>query len=190
MLWLIALAASPREYVSAAIYSGSLVMLFGFSAAYHTLPWPPRPHRVMKRLDHSTIFLLIAGSYTPFCLLALSNLWGLTILSVVWSLAAAGVLLKLFWIDAPRRLGVVCYLGLGWLGLLAAPALASSVTVWTSAALLTGGLLYTAGAVVYGSRRPDPFPSVFGYHEVFHLFVIAGAAIHYGLVVALFAGVA
>ena len=185
-VWLYAIAGSAGEYVSAAIYSTSLLLLLSFSATYHSRSWGASAGRLLRRIDHSMIFLLIAGSYTPFCLLALGTGWGLTILTVVWSLAAAGVFVKVFWIDSPRWIGVLLYLGVGWLAVAAAPATAASLSGPTAAALLAGGVLYTAGAVVYALRRPDPVPAVFGYHEVFHLFVIAGACAHYAAVVSLF----
>jgi hemolysin III len=185
-LCLYLLAESAGEYISAAIYSSALLLLFGLSATYHSFPWSPRPRQVLRRLDHSMIFLLIAGSYTPFCLLALGTAWSLALLSVVWLLAGAGVALKLAWVDSPRWLSVLLYVALGWLAVVAAPVLAATLPLSTILVLLAGGMLYTVGGLVYALRRPDPAPSVFGYHEVFHLFVIAGAATHYGLVVALF----
>ena len=185
-LWLYALADSGAEYVSAAIYSTGLLLLFAVSGTYHSLSWGAAAAGLLRRVDHSLIFVLIAATYTPFCLLVLEGVSGITLLMLVWSLAICGVLLKLTWIESPRWLGVLLYLGLGWLAVAAAPFVATSVTLSTTVLLLVGGLLYTLGALVYALRRPDPFPAVFGYHEVFHLFVIAGAATHYALVAALF----
>ncbi|MEX2238546.1 MAG: hemolysin III family protein [Dehalococcoidia bacterium] len=180
------LAGSPAEYVSAAVYSTSLVLLFATSATYHTLPWRPSLKRLLKRLDHSMIFLLIAGSYTPFCLLVLDGALAAGILATIWALAILGVFFRLAWIDAPTRWTVSSYLALGWLAVLAAPLIAIAVPLPASLALAAGGTLYTAGALIYAFRRPDPLPTVFGYHEVFHLLVIAASGLHYAVVVSLF----
>jgi hemolysin III len=176
------LAESARAYVGGAIFAASLILLYGTSAAYHTVRWGRRMRAIMKRLDHSMIFLLIAGTYTPFCLLAVDDAWGLSLLTVVWSIAGAGVLLKMVWPGLPRRLGVGLYIATGWLALVAATELADWFALLPLALLAAGGILYTAGGLVYAIKRPDPFPRVFGYHEVFHLLVIGGSALHYSLV--------
>lgn len=184
LVLLLLLADSPRRYVGASIFATSMTLLYTTSASYHLAPWPPRLRRIMMRIDHSMIFVLIAGTYTPFCLVVLSNAWGIPMLSVVWSLAGAGVLLKVRWPTAPRKLSVGLYLGLGWIGLIAAPAVATSMTAAALLMLIVGGLFYTVGAITYAMRKPDPFPSVFGYHEVFHALVIAGSAVHFVLIAA------
>ena len=137
---------------------------------------------VMKRLDHSMIFVLIAGTYTPFCLLAASGAWGIAILAVVWSIAGAGIALKMAWPDAPRWLGVSLYVGTGWVALVAASEIADWFALVPLLLLAGGGILYTVGGVIYALKRPNPFPRVFGYHEVFHLLVIAGSALHFTLI--------
>ncbi len=184
LLTLLLLADGPREYVGAAIFGSSLLLLYGSSASYHLGPWSQRARRILKRVDHSMIFVLIAGTYTPFCLIVLGNGWGIPMLCVVWVLAAAGVLLKVLRPDAPRWLGVGLYIGLGWVGIVAASPVISALPASAIVLLLFGGTLYSIGAVIYAARRPDPFPRVFGYHEVFHALVIAGTAVHFTLIAA------
>lgn len=184
MLWLLLRADSPRQYVGAAIFGTSMLLLYTSSASYHLAPWPARLRRVMKRVDHSMIFVLIGGTYTPFCLIVLGNGWGIPMLSVVWTLAAAGVLLKVLCPDAPRWLGVTLYIGLGWVGAIAAVPVVSALPVAAIVMLVLGGQLYTVGAIIYALRRPNPSPRFFGFHEVFHTFVIAGSAVHFSLIAA------
>ncbi len=179
---LVLLADTPRAYVGGAIFAVSLVALYTISGTYHTITWGRRAHAVLKRLDHAMIFVLIAGTYTPLCLLAASDAWGLSLLALVWSIAGMGVVLKLVWPDAPRWLGVGLYMATGWIALVAATELADWFALVPLLLLAGGGLLYSAGGVIYALRRPDPFPSVFGYHEVFHVLVIAGSVLHYSLV--------
>jgi hemolysin III len=181
---LVLLADSASAYVGGAVFATSLIALYATSAAYHRIRWRPRLRGLMRRLDHAMIFTLIAGTYTPFCLAVLDTAWGISILSVVWGLAGAGIVLKLAWPEAPRWLSVAIYVAVGWLALVAAPELIDWFSAVPLALLLGGGLLYTAGGLVYATRRPDPFPRVFGYHEVFHAFVVAGSAVHYALVAA------
>mgnify|MGYP005842387923 CR=1 FL=1 len=182
MLALLAIADSPRDYVGGAIFASSLVLLYATSATYHRLTWRPRVRRVMKRIDHAMIFVLIAGTYTPFCLLALSNAWGITMLSVVWGVAGAGMLLKVLWPGAPKWVGVPLYVIVGWLAVIASPQLLDRLDAVPIAMLVGGGVLYTVGGAVYALERPDPWPKVFGYHEVFHALVLGGSAVHYTLV--------
>jgi hemolysin III len=184
LVQLVLLAESARAYIGGAIFAASLILLYLTSATYHTIPWGRRMSAVFKRLDHSMIFVLIAGTYTPFCLLVVSDAWGIGMLAVIWSVAAAGILLKTIWPGAPRWLGVLLYISAGWLAVVAIVPLAEWFGVAPLALLVAGGILYTVGGVIYALRRPDPFPTVFGYHEVFHLFVIAGSALHYTLVAA------
>lgn len=179
---LVMLADTPRAYVGGAVFAVSLVALYTISGTYHTITWGRRAHAVLKRLDHAMIFVLIAGTYTPLCLLAASDAWGLSLLALVWSIAGMGVVLKLVWPDAPRWLGVGLYMATGWVALVAATELADWFALVPLLLLAGGGLLYSAGGVIYALRRPDPFPSVFGYHEVFHVLVIAGSVLHYSLI--------
>ena len=179
---LLATAASAGridQLVAFGVYGVSSISLYAVSALYHLLPLSRAGVARLRRLDHMTIFVLIAGTYTPFCLLALDGglRWGL--LGLIWGLALGGVLLKLLWMDAPRWLSVVLYLAMGWVALIAAPALFQAVPAEGMAWVLAGGLTYSAGALVYGLKRPNPLPGVFGFHEVWHLFVVVGSACHF-----------
>jgi hemolysin III len=156
--------------------------LFGASALYHRITWRPATRRWMRRLDHSMIFVLIAGTYTPFGLLVLHGTLATVVLGIVWFGALAGVVMKLAWVDAPKWLMSVIYLALGWVGAATIPQMLSRAGVGAVVLLAAGGLLYSAGAVVYALRRPDPRPKVFGYHEIFHVLVIAAAAAHYAAI--------
>jgi hemolysin III len=177
----LALVAAPgRARLAANVYGASLFTLFAVSALYHRPTWRPRARRVMRRLDHSAIFLLIAGTYTPFCLL-LPPATGHLLLAVAWGGAAAGVLQSLLWVGAPRAFSAVVYVLLGWVVVPVLPALRAALGGGAVALLAGGGALYTLGALVYASRRPDPSPRVFGYHEVFHAMVIAAAGCHFAV---------
>src|SRR5690606_24524078 len=145
---------------------------FGVSALYHRVPWRSATARVwMRRADHAMIFLLIAGTYTPFALLVLQGPIADAILIVVWAGALTGIVLKLIWIHAPKGLAAAAYVALGWVAVIAFPQLVEHAGVVATALVASGGVLYTAGAIVYAIRRPDPVPAVFGYHEVFHALV-------------------
>ena len=179
---LLATAASARrvdQLVAFGVFGLSLISLYTASSLYHLLPLSPAGVAKLRRLDHMSIFVLIAGTYTPFCLLALEGTWRWGLLSLIWVLALCGVLLKLLWMDAPRWLSVVLYLGMGWVALIAAPALFRAVDVGGMAWVLAGGLTYSAGALVYALERPNLVPGVFGFHEVWHLLVMAGSACHF-----------
>ena len=179
---LVLLADSAGAYVGGAVFASSLVLLYTTSAAYHRITWKPRLRSLMKRLDHAMIFVLIAGTYTPFCLVVADTAWGISLLSVVWGLAGAGVLMKLAWPNAPRWLSVLLYLAVGWLALVATTELLAWFTAVPLLLLALGGVAYTLGGVVYAAGRPNPFPRVFGYHEVFHALVIAGSVLPFALV--------
>lgn len=179
---LVAIATGPRERVAAAVFAVCLAGMFGVSALYHRLTWRPGPRRLMRRLDHAMIYLLIAGTYTPFCLLVLSGAWQATVLAIAWSGAVAATLFKLLWVDAPKWLAAVFGVALGWVGLVAFPQFLR-VDVAIGVLLLAGGVLYTAGSVIYARGKPDPVPAVFGYHELFHALVVAAAACQYVAVV-------
>jgi hemolysin III len=180
---LVVAAPAGQATVASAIYAGSVSALFGTSALYHRITWTSQSaRRWMRRLDHSMIFILIAGTYTPFALLVLDGALATVILVVVWAGALGGVLLKLVWIDAPKPLVAVLYVMLGWVAVAAFPDLVEELGVTSTALVVAGGLLYTAGALVYALGRPDPVPAVFGYHEVFHALVIAAAALQYAAI--------
>jgi hemolysin III len=180
---LVAAAHSDRARLALTIYAASVAALFGTSAIYHRVNWRSlSARRWMKRLDHSMIFLLIAGTYTPFSLLELKGATATAILVAVWAGAGLGIILNLAWIDAPKWLTAAVYIALGWVAVAAFPQLISNLGLLGTGLLGLGGVLYTAGAVVYALRRPDPIPTVFGYHEVFHALVIAAAAVQYGVI--------
>jgi hemolysin III len=183
---LVLLATTTKASVAAAIYAASVSALFGVSALYHRITWTTPARRRMRRLDHAMIFLLIAGTYTPVGLLVLQGRLATVVLAVVWGGAAAGIALELAWTTAPRWLGGTVYLALGWVAVVAMPQLFARLGVAGGLLIVAGGLVYSAGAAVYALRRPDPAPAVFGYHEVFHLLVIAGVAAHF-LAISLFA---
>jgi hemolysin III len=176
---LVATAPTPSARFAATAFAASVAAMFGASAVYHRVTWRPRPRAWMARLDHAAIYLLIAGTYTPYALLALSGAWQVVVLSVVWGGAAAAIVLKFAWVNAPKALAAALGLALGWAGVAALPQLVEELGVATAVLVLLGGVLYTAGAVVYALRRPDPAPAVFGYHELFHALVVAGVACHY-----------
>jgi hemolysin III len=180
---LVLAAGSARARVAVAVYAASLMALFVSSAAYHRVNWrSTRARRWMRRLDHSMIFMLIAGTYTPFALLSLHGSTALVILICVWAGALSGVFLNLLWVRAPKWLQALVYITLGWVALLALPQLAAALGIAGLALLGLGGLLYSVGGVIYAVRRPDPVPAVFGYHEVFHALVIAAAVLQYAVV--------
>jgi hemolysin III len=176
-------APSGLASAAAVTYASCVAILFGTSALYHRIPWrSAAAHTWMRRLDHSAIFLLIAGSYTPFVLLVIDGVLADVILATVWVGAVGGIVLKVLWIDAPKWLVAVIYVMLGWVAVAAAPDMLEQLGLIPTAMVALGGLLYTVGAVVYAMQRPDPVPDVFGYHEVFHLLVILAAGLQYAVV--------
>jgi len=172
---LIALAPTGEARLACAIYAFSVSGLFGTSALYHRISWSPRARRWMRRLDHAMIFVLIAGTYTPFALLALDGTFSTIVLAGVWGGALGGIVLQMAWIDSPKWLTAVVYVSMGWFAILAGPELTSELGVLAVVLVGIGGALYTAGAVVYAVERPDPVPAVFGYHEIFHALTIVAA---------------
>jgi hemolysin III len=180
LLVMIAPTASAR--LAAAIYALSLVGLFGASAAYHLARGSPDSIRKLKRLDHSMIFVLIAGTYTPFSLLVLDGPWSVAVLIIAWTGAAVGIALKFLNVDGLGGLTGTLYISLGWLGVLFLPQAVREMSTTAVALMITGGILYTLGAIVLLRRRPDPNPLVFGYHEVWHALVIAAGVCHYVMV--------
>jgi hemolysin III len=175
-------ARGDEATIAAGIYASAVCALFGTSALYHRITWRPRTRRWMRRLDHTMIFVLIAGTYTPVALIALSGVLSRVVLFVVWSGAAAGMLFELLWIDAPKWVSATVYLALGWVSVTVFSELPAAIGWLGVAGLALGGLFYSAGAVVYARGRPNPVPGVFGYHEVFHALVIAAAALHYAVI--------
>jgi len=176
---LIATATSVRALVATAVYAATLAALFGVSATYHRVNWGARARAVWRRLDHATIFVFIAGTYTPLCLLAIGGSTGARLLALVWCGAALGALQAVFWTRAPRVLAAALYVALGWLLVTWWPHVRGAVDDITRGLIIAGGLLYTTGAVVYATKRPDPAPRVFGYHEIFHALVIVASICHF-----------
>jgi hemolysin III len=172
-------AAGASEHVAAAVFAGSVAACFGLSALYHRVNWRPRARLWMRRADHAGIYLLIAGTYTPVCLLALGGAWRLVVLAIVWAAAAAAIVLKFAWVGAPKWLAAVIGIALGWAGVALLPQLATRLHPVAIALFALGGIAYTVGAVIYARRRPDPVPSVFGYHELFHALTIVGVSCQY-----------
>ena len=168
-----------RAGASVAVYSVTICGLFGISALYHRRRWSPRGWKIMKRLDHSMIFLFIAGTYTPFSLLAVDDPTGYWVLGIVWVGALLGVTLKLSWPTAPRWLGVPLYVALGWVAVFVLTDILHIAGVASLVLLAVGGVLYTVGGIAYAIKKPNPIPGVFGYHEVFHAMTIAAAICHY-----------
>ncbi len=180
---LIIAAKTPQATLAVAIYAVSLSALLGTSALYHRVNWKrPDVRRWMRRLDHSMIFFLIAGTYTPFALLVLDGPLADAILVVVWVGAIAGAVVETVWIDHPKWVAALIYMSLGWVAVAAFPQLWVDMGVTGTMLVATGGLLYTAGAIVYATQRPNPSPRIFGYHEVFHALVILAAAAHFAAI--------
>jgi hemolysin III len=175
---LVLLATTIKAVVAAAIYAASVSALFGVSALYHRVTWTTAARRRMRRLDRALIVLLIGGTYTQVGVVVVRGGVAGVVLAVVWGGAVAGIVLELAWTTAPRWLGGTVYLALGWVAVVAMPQLFARLGMTGGLLIVAGGLIYSAGAAVYALRRPDPVPGVFGYHEVFHLLVIAGVAAH------------
>jgi hemolysin III len=179
---LIAGAPYPRARVAAAIFAVAIAAMFGASALHHRVTWRERGYRWSRRIDHAGVYLAIAGTYTPFGLLVLSGTWRIVVLAIVWGGAAAAIALKFVWVDAPKWLAAAIAILLGWIAVLVFPQLIEGVGWSGTSLILVGGLCYTIGGLVYALRRPDPLPAVFGYHEIFHLLVVAAVALQYSVV--------
>jgi hemolysin III len=179
LVLLVVLARGKPWHISAfAIYGATLVLLFLASALYHSLPVGERWVRRLRALDHIGIYLLIAGTYTPICLVPLRGGWGWSLFGVVWGLALCGVCFEILWRSAPRRVGLGLYITMGWLAILAFGPLSRTLTGAGLQWLAAGGILYTVGAVIFATERPRLWPGVFGAHELWHLFVLGGSACH------------
>ena len=176
---LVVLAPAGVARVAALVYGTGLCAMFAASALYHRWDCPPRVRTVLCRIDHSAIYVFVAASYTPVCLLVLDGTLRWVVLGTVWAGCLGGVALSLAWITAPRVLFALTYLGLGWTMVIAAPRLLSDLDPAPLILLAAGGLLYSAGAVIYALQRPDPWPRTFGFHEIFHALVIVAAVTHF-----------
>jgi hemolysin III len=176
-------ASGPWEVAAFTIYGATLILLYGSSFLYHSLPVAGRPLRALRTLDHIAIYFLIAGTYTPVALVTLHNRLGWSLLAAVWLIALAGIPFKLLYLDAPVWLSTSTYLAMGYLALVAIVPLAQAVSLTGLLWVVAGGVAYTLGAVIYSRRRPDPFPGRFGHHEIWHLLVLAGSACHFAFMV-------
>jgi hemolysin III len=176
---LTAFAQSTRGRVACAVFTVTACALFGVSALYHRGNWGPRASAVLRRLDHANIFLIIAGTYTPFTLLLLPHGQQEVLLWLVWAGALAGIAFRVLWVGAPRWLYTPCYIALGWAAVFFMPSFLHHGGAAVLALIIAGGVLYSAGAVIYGTKRPNPSPRWFGFHEVFHSFTLAAFVVHY-----------
>ncbi|MEI6789787.1 MAG: hemolysin III family protein [Myxococcaceae bacterium] len=172
-------AGTARHIVSSAIFGTSVILLYTSSAFYHLLNISDEARVIFRKLDHSMIFVLIAGSYTPFCLIALHGYVGWILFGVIWGLVIVGLFVKFYWLHAPRWISTGIYLLMGWIAMIVFSPLSHALTPSGFFWLITGGLFYTIGAVIYALKRPNPFPNIFGFHEIWHLFVLAGTASHF-----------
>jgi hemolysin III len=175
-------AETTRGRVAASIFAATVVTMFGASALYHRVTWSASLRPWLRRLDHAGVFGLIAGSYTPFGLLVLHGAWRISVLAVVWSGALAAIVLRFVWVNAPKWLGALIGVALGWVGVLVFPQIFARTGLAASLLVLVGGLSYTLGAVVYALRRPNPRPTIFGYHELFHALVVGAVCCQYAAV--------
>jgi len=176
---LIALSPTLKTRVGSAVFAGTALLLFAVSAIYHRGNWSPRVWALLRRIDHSNIFLLIAGSYTPFTLILLEGKDRVVLLVLVWSGALLGALFRTLWTEAPRWLYVPIYFAMGWAAIFYAGKFSSAGPTAVIVLIVVGGGLYSLGGLVYGLKRPNPFPKWFGFHEVFHSFVVAAFICHY-----------
>jgi hemolysin III len=172
-------ADTIRERVAVIAFAASVAAMFGLSAVYHRGNWPDRLRRSMRALDHAGIFVLIAGTYTAFGLLVLDGAWRWVVLAIVWTGATSAIVASLAWRAPPRWVTGALALAIGWVGVVVAPQLVIELGLGGIALVVAGGLAYTAGAVIFATKRPNPFPATFGYHEIFHVLVIAAVACHY-----------
>jgi channel protein, hemolysin III family len=185
---LLRLAHSAAQRVAFAVYGGSLILLYAASTAYHAVPLPADRLRPLRTLDHIAIYFLIAGTYTPVALVTLHRPIGLLVLGAAWAIAVAGIPFKIWWLDAPIWLSTGIYLGMGYMALLVAVPLASTVPPRGLAWLVAGGVAYTVGAIIFSRGRPNPFPGVFGHHEIWHLLVLVGSGCHFAFMLLHVAG--
>lgn len=190
LLIYLARESSPLLLVALCVYGVTLILMFAASATYHTVHAGPKASLLLRKLDHSAIYLLIAGSYTPVCLRYFEGFWRWGLIAVIWSLAIIGVGVKLWVIRAPRWLTAGVYLFMGWLSVIAAKEIVTTLPPAALVWLLLGGLFFTVGAVIYMVKKPDPWPGVFGFHEIWHVFVILGAFSHFVMMAAFVAPVA
>jgi len=174
-----AIEGTPWHIVAFGIFGTSLILLYGASSMYHLLPLSPKGISILRRIDHIMIFILIAGTYTPVCLVPLRGVWGWSLFGVIWGIAIAGIFLKIFWMNSPRWLYTLVYLTMGWLVIIAMYPLIRAIPLGGVIWLAAGGLCYSVGAVIYALKRPDVVPGIFGFHELWHILVMAGSFCHF-----------
>lgn len=182
MVVMAAIEADAWHVVSFAIFGTTLVFMYTASFLYHGLQLSAKTLAIFRRIDHIMIFVVIAGSYTPLCLVPLRGPWGWSLFGTIWGFAAVGIVLKLFWMNLPRWISTLIYLGMGWLCMVAVYPLVQILEPAPLAWLALGGLFYSIGAIVYTFKKPDPFPSVFGFHEIWHICVLLGSTCHFWMV--------
>ncbi len=178
---MVTIAAMDRtvwHVVAFAIFGASLILLYTASSLYHLIPLKEKGTKILRHIDHTMIYILIAGTYTPFCLVSLRGPWGWSMFGVIWGLAVAGIITKFAWRNAPKIFRVIFYLLMGWLALVMIYPLAQNLDTGGLIWLLIGGAFYSVGALIYGTKWPNPFPKVFGFHEIWHLFVMGGSFSH------------
>ncbi len=184
-LVLVAFARDPVARMAVIVYAIFLATMFGISATLHRADWPAPMYSHLRRADHAAIFLCIAGTYTPFSLLGLGGEVGARLLVLAWAVCGLGVLRAVLWPHAPRPITTACFISAGWVAISFIPELRAALHPTTFALIVAGGVIFTIGAMIYLVRRPDPWPDVYGYHEVFHLVIILGCAAHFAAVVRL-----
>jgi hemolysin III len=169
----------PLHITTFTIFGAGLFLLYTASTCYHSLKLSNNKLEQLRRFDHMMIFVLIAATYTPVCLIALKGAWGWSIFGTIWGIALFGIITKIFWLNAPRWFSTSLYIAAGWMVIVAIWPLFQNLTISALSWLVTGGLFYTIGAVIYAFRKPNPLPNVFGYHEIFHLFILGGSFSHW-----------
>lgn len=176
---LIAKSTEKRTLIAALVYSIGLLLMLGISSIYHRIHWQPQTRALLKRLDHSAIFIQIAGTFTPVCMLALDKKQGHALLIFIWIFAIAGILQSIFWVKAPKYATALFYVAMGWMALPYISALAQTLGETKLALIIAGGIVFTIGSIFYATKRPKIYPHIFGYHELFHFFTIIGALLHF-----------
>ena len=182
LVMLIAASLNPvkvMHVVTFSVFGGGMILLYLASTLYHWLPLSERGTLNLRKFDHSMIYIYIAATYTPICLIALKGGWGWSLFAAIWTMALAGIISKMFWLNAPRWLSTGFYLAMGWLVIIGVYPLVQALQTGALLWLLTGGIMYSIGAIIYAVKRPDPWPNVFGFHEIFHVFVMAGSFCHF-----------
>ncbi len=169
----------PWHLATSVVFCSGMILLYSVSTLYHWLPLEEKGRLFMRRLDHIMIFVLIAATYTPFCLVPFRDSFGWAMFGAVWAIAVLGTAFKVFWINAPRWVSTLIYVGMGWIAIAGFEPMVRILEPGALFWLVAGGVLYSTGAAVYGFRRPDPFPSTFGFHEIFHIFVMLGSSAHF-----------